>query len=72
MTSMFVIRSIMVALSATLAVLLVMRGNVVIGVVLGALTLTRVMMLVRMGRRGERFRQRRDQFRQRQGGARQR
>ena len=36
MPSMFVIRWIMVALTAVLAVLLIVRGNVVIGVVLGA------------------------------------
>jgi hypothetical protein len=61
MPSMFVIRWIMVALTGVLAVLLIMRGNVVIGVVLGALALTRIALLVRLQQRRERFRQRRQQ-----------
>jgi hypothetical protein len=62
MGSMLVIRGIMVALTAVLAALLIARGNVVIGVVLGALALTRVALLVRMQQRRERFRQRRQGF----------
>ena len=58
MPSIFVIRWIMVALTAVLAVLLIARGNIVIGVVLGALALTRVALLVRLQQRRERFRQR--------------
>jgi hypothetical protein len=61
MPSMFVIRWIMVALTTVLAVLLITRGNVVIGVVLGALTLARVALLVRLQQRRARFRQRRQQ-----------
>lgn len=58
MPSMFVIRWIMVALTAALAVLLIVRGNVVIGVVLVALALTRMVLFVRLQQRGDRFRQR--------------
>jgi membrane protein implicated in regulation of membrane protease activity len=58
MKSMLVIRWIMVALTALLAVLLIARGNVVIGVVLAALAVMRVMLLVRMNQRREKFRQR--------------
>jgi hypothetical protein len=58
MTSMLVIRWVMVALTAVLAALLIARGNVVIGVVLGALAVTRVALLVGMQRRRERFRRR--------------
>lgn len=65
MTSMFAIRWIMVTLTAVLAVLLIARGNVVIGVVVGALTLARIALLVRLHQRRERLRERREQFRQR-------
>ena len=41
MTSVWVIRWILVALTAALAVALIVRGNIVIGVLLGALALTR-------------------------------
>ena len=61
MTSIWVTRWIVVALSAVLAVVLIVRGNVVIGVLVGALTLTRIVLFVRLGRRRDRFRQRRQQ-----------
>jgi hypothetical protein len=65
MTSIWVTRWILVSLSAVLAVVLVARGNVVIGVLLGALALTRIVLFVRLRQRRDRFRQRRQQ-----GGAR--
>ena len=65
MTSMYAIRWIMVTLTALLAVLLVARGHVVIGVVVGALTLARIALLVRLHQRREQFEGRREEFRQR-------
>ena len=59
MTSMFVMRLIMVALTAVLAAVLIARGNVVIGGLLAALVVMRIGLLARMPQRRERFRQRR-------------
>jgi hypothetical protein len=59
MTSVWVTRCILVTLSVVLAVVLIVRGNVVIGVLVGALALTRIVLFVRLGRRRDRFRQRR-------------
>jgi hypothetical protein len=61
MRSIWVTRWILVVLSAVLAVVLIARGNVVIGVLVGALALTRIVLFVRLGRRRDRFRQRRQQ-----------
>jgi hypothetical protein len=58
-TSMFVMRLIMVALTAVLAAVLIARGNVVIGGLLAALVVMRIGLLARMHQRRERFRQRR-------------
>jgi hypothetical protein len=58
-TSMFVMRLIMVALTAVLAAVLIARGNVVIGGLLAALVVMRIGLLARMPQRRERFRQRR-------------
>jgi hypothetical protein len=59
MTSIWVTRCILVTLSVVLAVVLIVRGNVVIGVLVGALALTRIVLFVRLGRRRVQFRQRR-------------
>ena len=58
MTSLHVVRWILVALTATLAVVLIVHGNVVIGVLLGAMAVTRAVMFVKMGQRREQFRRR--------------
>jgi hypothetical protein len=58
MKSIWVIRGLLVALTATLAVILILRGNVVIGVVLGALACARVALLVSVHRRRKELRQR--------------
>jgi len=63
MPSMWVMRWVIVALSATLAVVLIARGNVLIGVLVGALAVTRMIFFVRLQRR-------RDQFRRRMAGRR--
>ena len=65
MTSMWVMRWVIVALSATLAVVLIASGNVLIGMLVGALAVTRMVFFVRLQRR-------RDQFRRRMGGRRNR
>jgi energy-converting hydrogenase Eha subunit G len=65
MTSMWVMRWVIVALSAALAVVLIARGNVLIGVLVGALAVTRMVFFVRLQRR-------RDQFRRRMAGRRNR
>ena len=59
-TSMFVMRLIMVALTAVLAAVLIARGNIVIGGLLAALVVLRIGLLARMYQRRERFRQRRE------------
>jgi hypothetical protein len=68
MTSMLVTRGIIVVLSLALAIALIARGNVLIGVLIGALAVTRLVMFVRLGRRRERFRRLRERRRQ-NGGA---
>jgi hypothetical protein len=69
MRSILVIRGLLVALTVALSVALIVRGNVVIAVLLGALACTRVVLLLRMRRRRDevrrRFAQRRDARRQR-------
>jgi len=69
MRSILIIRGVLVALIAALSVALIVRGNVVIGVLLGALACTRVVLMLRMRRRREelrrRFAQRMDARRQR-------
>jgi hypothetical protein len=61
MTSIWVTRWILVALTAVLAVVLLVRGDVVIGVIVGALALTRMVLFVQLRHRRDRFRQRRQQ-----------
>lgn len=51
MRSMLVLRSILIALGGLLAVLLISRGFVILGVVLGAMAVVRVAMLLSMHRR---------------------
>jgi uncharacterized membrane protein len=58
MTSMWVIRGILVALTAALAIALIVRGNVVIGALLGAIALMRAIVLVRLHGRRELLRRR--------------
>ena len=58
MNSMLMTRWLLVALSAAIAVVLLVHGNVVLGVLLGAIVVTRAAMLSRMQRRRERFRRR--------------
>lgn len=53
---MVIVRWVMVALSATLAVVLLAHGNVLIGGILMALAVTRVIMLVGVQQRRRRFR----------------
>jgi hypothetical protein len=61
MTSIWVTRWILVALTAVLAVVLLVRGDVVIGVIVGALAGTRMALFVQLRQRRDRFRQRRQQ-----------
>jgi hypothetical protein len=58
MTSDWVIRWILVALTAAIALALVLRGNVVIGALLGAVALTRAVLFTRVRRRREELRRR--------------
>ena len=58
MRSILIIRGVLVALIAALSVALIVRGNVVIGVLLGALACTRVVLMLRMRRRREELRRR--------------
>jgi energy-converting hydrogenase Eha subunit G len=69
MTSMWVMRWVIVALSATLAVVLIVSGNVLIGMLVGALAVTRMVFFVRLQRRRDQFR---GQFRRRMAGRRDR
>jgi hypothetical protein len=56
--STFVIRWILVALTAAVALALILRGDVVIGGLLGAVAVTRALLFVRMRRRREELRRR--------------
>ena len=58
MQSMRVLRWILVALSALLAVFLIARGSVVIGVIVGAMAVTRAVFFLRMQHRREQFHER--------------
>jgi hypothetical protein len=51
MTSLRVVRWILVALTAALAVVLIVSGHVVLGVLLGAMAVTRAVLFVKMQRR---------------------
>jgi hypothetical protein len=59
MASMFAMRWVLVALSLVLSIVLIARGDVVIGVVLGVMALVRMAMFARMQQRREQFRERR-------------
>jgi hypothetical protein len=61
MVSMFAIRWVLAALSLALSIVLIARGDVLIGVILGVLALGRMAMFMRMQQRREEFRQRRRQ-----------
>jgi hypothetical protein len=58
MQSTQVLRWILVALSVALAAFLILRGNVVIGVLVGAMAVTRAVLFVKMRHRREQFRER--------------
>ncbi len=58
MTSMWAIRGVLIALSIALATVLILRGNVVIGALIGVMAVTRVVLYVQMRHRREQFRQR--------------
>jgi hypothetical protein len=58
MTSLRIVRWMLVALTAALAVALVASGHVVIGVLLGAMAVTRAVLFVKMQRRREMIRAR--------------
>jgi hypothetical protein len=58
MRAVWVVRCAMLALSATLAIVLIERGNVLIGGLIGALVVSRAVLFVSMTRRRREFRQR--------------
>jgi hypothetical protein len=58
MGSMKVLRWVLIALSGALAAFLIVRGNVVIGVLVGAMAVTRAVLFVRMQHRRDMFRER--------------
>ncbi len=58
MTSMWVIRGVLIALSIALATVLILHGNVVIGALIGVMAVTRVVLYVQMRHRREELRQR--------------
>ena len=53
-----IFRALLVALTATLAIVLIVRGSVVVGVLLLAIAATRVALLVQVQRRRKQFRAR--------------
>jgi len=55
-TSLWVLRWVIVALGAALSVALIIRGNVVIGGLIGALVVTRAILFVKVRRRREEWR----------------
>ena len=58
MASMWVIRGILVALTAAIALALIVRGNVLIGGLLAAVAVTRVVLFAQVHRRRAEFRRR--------------
>ncbi|MDQ1459873.1 MAG: hypothetical protein QOI08_1357 [Actinomycetota bacterium] len=58
MPSLRVVRWVLVALTAALAVVLLVNGHVVIGVLLGAMAVTRAVLFVKMQHRREMIRAR--------------
>jgi hypothetical protein len=64
-------RWVLVALSGALAALLIVRGNIVVGALVGAMAVTRALMFVRMHHRRaqlhERLIARREEYRARAG-----
>ncbi len=55
---MWVLRGILIALSLALAGFLIWHGNVVIGVLIGAMAIVRIVLLTRMHSRREEIRRR--------------
>jgi hypothetical protein len=58
MNSMWVIRWVLVALTAALSIALIVRGNLLIGFLVGALAITRAVLVVSARRRRQDFRRR--------------
>ena len=58
MRSIWVLRGVLIALTAALAIALILRGHVVIGALLGALAVTRAMLFLSMRHRRVRLRRR--------------
>jgi len=56
--SMWVVRWILVALTTTLATILIVRGNVLVGVVLAGIAITRAVLFTRLYHRRSLFRER--------------
>jgi hypothetical protein len=56
--SMWVVRWVLVALTAVLATILVLRGNVLVGVVLAAIAISRAILFTRLYHRRSLFRER--------------
>jgi hypothetical protein len=59
MNGVLIVRLLVVALSVALAVALIARGNVLIGVIIGALALSRLALFVMVRRRRKAFARRR-------------
>jgi hypothetical protein len=58
MNSMWIVRWVLVALTAVLATILVLRGNVLVGVVLAAIAISRAILFTRLYHRRTLFRER--------------
>jgi hypothetical protein len=58
MSSMWFVRWILIGLSVALAVVLIVRGNVVIGALIGAMAVARAVLFVHMRHRRDEIRKR--------------
>ena len=63
MTSIWVVRGVLVALTLALAVALIVNGRVLFGVLVGALAVTRLILFTRVSQRRAEFRRRVEQRR---------
>jgi len=68
MTSTWVLRGILVALTAAIAIALIVNGNVPIGGLLAAVAVTRAVLFARVHRQRDAFRRRLAERRTRPGG----
>jgi hypothetical protein len=59
MNGVLIVRLLVVALGVALAVALIARGNVLIGIIIGALALSRLALIVMVRRRRKAFARRR-------------